>query len=79
MDWDATEAERRFGELLTLAATEGPQTIGRADVAFVLSPAVAYVGDPGRPRTFKEMLMVGPVAEDLVPPRDPSPPREVRW
>jgi antitoxin Phd len=78
MNWNLSEAKNRLSEVLTRAATEGPQTIRRRGENFVLLREAEFEKLSGPRPTFKDWLLNGPSLEGLdVPSRDRSVMREV--
>jgi len=77
MNWNLSEAKSRFSEVLTRAATEGPQTIHRRGEHFVLMRAAEYEKLSGRQPTFKGWLLGGPGLEGVDLERAPAAMREV--
>jgi prevent-host-death family protein len=78
VDWKLAEAKNRLSELVTRAATEGPQTIRRHDAAVVVVAEGTYRALTGERPTFKDWVLNGPRIDDLeVPERNASSMREV--
>ncbi len=77
MEWTAAEANTRFGEILDLALTEGPQRVRSRDDAVVVVAAEEYERLVGQERSFKDYLFNGPSFEGLDLTRDKSPMRDV--
>lgn len=77
MAWNLSEAKNRFSEVLTRAATEGPQTIQRRNEYFVVLPKVEYEKLAGQLPAFKDWLLNGPTLEGVDIRRDRSDTREV--
>jgi hypothetical protein len=76
MEWKLAEAKNRLSELVTRAATEGPQTIRRHDQTFIVIAEPAYRALTGKHRSFKHWLLNGPRTDDLqLPTRAHSPMR----
>jgi prevent-host-death family protein len=76
VNWSIAEAQNRLSEVLTRAATEGPQTIRRSDEDFVLLRADEYAKLSDKRPTFKEWLLDGPGMEGVDVSRNSSPMRE---
>lgn len=78
MDWKLADAKNRLSELVTLAATKGPQTIRRHDTAVVVVAEDTYRALTGERPRFKDWLLNGPRIDDLkLPARGRSSMREV--
>lgn len=77
MDWKLAEAKNRLSELVTLATTVGPQTIRRHDATVVVVSESTYRELAGEQPSLKDLILNGPSLEDVLPPRDRSPMREV--
>ena len=77
MAWNLSEAKNRLSEVLTRAATEGPQTIQRRNEDFVVLPKVDYEKLTGQCPTFKDWLLNGPTLEGVDLLRDRSNIRKV--
>ena len=77
MEWKLAEAKNRLSELVTRAATEGPQTIRRHDAAVVVIDEAAYLALTGERPSLKQLLLDGPSLEGVVPKRDRSGMRAV--
>jgi len=77
MIWSLVEANNRLSDIVTLALTEGPQTIARGKDAVVVISAHEYAELTGGRRSFKEFLMSGPSFEGLDLERDNTPMRDV--
>ena len=78
MDWNLSEVKNRLSEVLTRAATEGPQTIRRRGEDFVLLRAADYEKLSGKRPTIKDGLLNGQTLDDVEVARDRSPMREVK-
>lgn len=59
MDWNHTDAKDRFGELVDLALTDGPQRVGRGKDAVIVISAAEYERLTGRRRSLKDYLLHG--------------------
>ncbi|HZZ44548.1 MAG TPA: type II toxin-antitoxin system prevent-host-death family antitoxin [Tepidisphaeraceae bacterium] len=78
MNWNLTDAKNRLSEVLTRAASEGPQTIRRKSEDFVVLPKAQYEQLVGERPSFTDWLLKGPRIDDLeLPPRGGSSMREV--
>ncbi|MDP9173591.1 MAG: type II toxin-antitoxin system Phd/YefM family antitoxin [Planctomycetota bacterium] len=77
MEWKLAEAKNRLSELVTLATTEGPQTIRRLNDAVVVIAEPAYRALSGEVPTFKQLLLDGPSLEGIIPKRGSEPMRSV--
>ena len=76
MDWKLADAKNRLSELVTLATTEGPQTIRRHGDAVVVVAESTWRQLTGERPSLKSLLLNGPSLEDVLPARDPSPMRD---
>ena len=80
MDWKLADAKNRLSGVVTLATTEGPQTIRRHDAAVVVVSEATYQQLTGKRPTFNEWLLGGPRTEDLkLPKRSQSRMRSVEF
>lgn len=77
MDWKLADARNRLSELVTLAATQGPQTIRRHDAAVVVLSESTYRELTGDRPSLKSLLINGPSLEGVLHPRDRTPTRDV--
>jgi antitoxin Phd len=77
MEWKLADAKNRLSELVTLAATEGPQTIRRHDAAVIVIAEPDYRALTGERPTLKYLLLEGPSLEGVIPDRDHSVMRSV--
>jgi antitoxin Phd len=77
MEWKLADAKNRLSELVTLAATEGPQTIRRHDAAVVVVAESTYLTLIGQRPSLKELILNGPSLEGVDVDRDRSPMRSV--
>ncbi len=69
MEWKLSEAKNRLSEVVTLATTEGPQTIRRHDAAVVVVSEATYLELTGHRPTFNDWLLNGPRVDDLELPK----------
>jgi prevent-host-death family protein len=77
MEWQLSEAKRRFSELMTKALTVGPQRVRwHGQVVVVLSEA-DYQRMTGVSVTLKDYLLNGPDLSDLDLTRDSSLMRQI--
>ena len=77
MSWNLSDAKNRLSEVLSRAASDGPQTIRRRKQDFVVLPRQRYEQLVGQRASFKDWLLKGPRLDDLVlPSRDRSAMRE---
>jgi prevent-host-death family protein len=79
MTWNIDDARNRLSELVTLALTQGPQTIVRGQDRVVVLSAERYAELTGTRPDFKEYLMQGEGFDGLDLSRDQSPPRDVEF
>ena len=81
MTWQVADAKNKFSELLTRAATEGPQRVRRRGQTFVVLSEADFErleGTSGtRKMTFAEFLLSGPSFEGVDLERRNSPMRPV--
>jgi prevent-host-death family protein len=77
MEWQLSEANRRFSELMTQALTASPQRVRRRDQIVVVLSKADYQRLTGEGVTLKDSLLNGPNLSDLDLTRDPSPMREI--
>jgi prevent-host-death family protein len=77
MTWNLAEAKNKLSEVVSLALTEGPQTITRRQDAVVVISAEEYAKLTGKRRGFKDFLMSGPSLEGLDLERDRTPMRDL--
>lgn len=78
MNWKLTDAKNRLSEVLSRAASEGPQTISRRNEDFIVLSKTRYEELLGQRPTFKDWLLNGPRLDDLeFPARDDSPMRDI--
>jgi prevent-host-death family protein len=79
--WQVADAKNKFSELLSRAATEGPQRVRRRGETFVVLSEAEFQrlgGTTGQPKmTLAEFLMSGPSFEGLDLERRKSPMRRV--
>ena len=76
MTWNLSDAKDNLSEVLSKAATEGPQMIQRQDECYVVLPRADY-DKLARHPSFKDWLLNGPPLTDVDLPREPSAMREV--
>jgi antitoxin Phd len=77
MDWKLAEAKTRLNELVSLATTNGPQTIRHHGDAVVVVSETMYRELTGERPSLKSLLLNGPTLDDVLSSRDPSPMRTV--
>jgi len=77
MEWKLADAKNRLSELVTKAATEGPQRIRRHKDVVVVIAEPAYRAMTGERPTLKQLLLDGPSLADVIPERDRSSMRSV--
>jgi hypothetical protein len=77
MRWNLAEAKNRLSEIVSLALTEGPQTIIRGSDAVIVISALRYAELTARISDFKEFLFQEVGLEELDLTRDRSPSRDV--
>jgi hypothetical protein len=78
MEWKLAEAKNKLSELVTLATTQGPQTIRRHDAAVVVIAEQTYLALTGERPDFNDWLLNGPRIDDLeLPDRKQSTMRPV--
>jgi prevent-host-death family protein len=70
MTWELAEAKDRLSKVVSLALSQGPQTITRRKDAVVVISAAAYEELVGKRRSFEEFLLEGPSFEGLDLDRD---------
>ena len=78
--WQVAEAKNKFSELLTRAATEGPQRVQRRGETFIVASEADFRKLDERREskmTLAEFLMSGPSFEGLDLERRKSPMRPV--
>jgi prevent-host-death family protein len=78
MTWNLAEAKNRLSEVVSLALTEGPQTITRRSDTVVVISADKYAELTGKKPDFKEFLFQGAGLDELELTRDESPSRDVK-
>lgn len=76
MDWNLADAASRLSEVLSCAATEGPQTIRRQGESFVLLSTAEFEQLRGNRPSFKEWLLNGPTLDGVEVGRERSAMRE---
>lgn len=79
MTWNLDEFKDRLTEVMSLAVTEGPQTITGLQEPVVVVSAEEYAELTRGRQSFKEFLMSGPSMEGLDLERDQSPMRDIEW
>ena len=79
MDWKLADAKNRLSEVVTLANTEGPQTIRRHDAVVIVVAEAKYRELTGERPTFNDWLLNGPSIDGglELPPRSHAPMRSV--
>lgn len=65
MTWKLADAKNRLSELVTKAATEGPQTIRRHNASVVVITEDEYLALKGQQTTFEQYLLAGPKFDGL--------------
>jgi prevent-host-death family protein len=78
MVWKLAEAKNRLSELVTRAATEGPQTIRRHRDSVVVISEAEYLTLTGEKPSLIDYILQGPRLDDLKIERDKSPMRELK-
>lgn len=78
--WQVQEAKAHLSELIEKAKSEGPQVITKhgSDQVVVIS-SLEYNNLQPKRRNLLEILSGGPDIEDLAPPRETDPEREIEW
>ncbi|MFI5454548.1 MAG: type II toxin-antitoxin system prevent-host-death family antitoxin [Isosphaerales bacterium] len=77
MEWNLADAKNRFGEVVNLALTEGPQRVRHRKDTVVVVAAIEYERLTGQRPGFKAYLTQGESFEGLDLARDRSPSRDV--
>ena len=77
MTWNLADAQNQLGDVVTLALTEGPQTITRRDDRVVVMSAAKFAKLSGQPLDFKEYLLQGTGLDEIDLSRDQHPPRNL--
>ncbi len=77
MIWNLTDAKNKLSEVVSLALTEGPQTITRRKDTVVVISAARYAELTGQRQSFKDFLLNGPSLEGLDLERDKISMRDV--
>lgn len=79
MEWDATDAGKRFGELVTKALTEGRQRVESREGTVVIISEEELARIEGKKRSFKGFLLNIPDMEGVDISRDKRPLRDIEW
>ncbi|WP_337173047.1 type II toxin-antitoxin system prevent-host-death family antitoxin [Paludisphaera sp.] len=77
MTWNLDEFKDRLTEVMSLAVTEGPQTITGLQEPVVVVSAEKYAELTGKRLDFKEYLRLGVGLDELDLTRDQGPGRDI--